>query len=105
MSPDEIKSTSENKFSVDKRTLIDIMNRLTRIETKVVRGFDAIGVNTNIEKHWFIIDDQSKEIKLKTLGRSIYSLLKEIEHENVSVKTRYTIVFDNEKIGDIFVKR
>lgn len=53
----------------------ELAQRLIRLETKLVRGFEELGVNIDAETDWISVDEMAGEIHLHTLGRSMKVLL------------------------------
>ncbi len=52
-------------------SMIDLAERLRRIETKLVRGFEELGVDTESHADWLSVDDPSRTIYVSTQGRSL----------------------------------
>jgi hypothetical protein len=48
----------------------DVLNKLTRLESKMVRGFEELGADTDADPNWLSVDDASRVIYVSTLGRS-----------------------------------
>lgn len=46
----------------------ELMNRMTRIETKLVRGFEELGVNIDKDNEWITVDDDARVVYISTLG-------------------------------------
>jgi hypothetical protein len=55
----------------------ETIDRLKRIETKLVRMAEELGVDTEVDRDWITIDEPSKVIYISTLGRSLMVMLKE----------------------------
>ena len=49
----------------------DVINRLTRVESKIARGFEEMGVDIDVDPTWMTVDDVSRVIYVSTLGRSL----------------------------------
>ena len=49
----------------------EVLNRLTRIESKVARGFEEQGIDIDVDPTWMTVDDAARVIYVSTLGRSI----------------------------------
>jgi len=49
----------------------EVLNRLTRIESKVARGFEEQGIDIDVDPNWITVDDAARVIYVSTLGRSI----------------------------------
>ena len=49
----------------------DVLNKLTRIESKLVRGFEELGADTDADPNWLSVDDVARVIYVSTIGRSL----------------------------------
>ena len=99
------KSISVNKSEIEKNSTGDLANRLVRIETRLVRGFEELGINIDSDDQWFFIDDINKTITLKTLGRSFKVLQNLVNKPDKTAKIPYSLYFKNELFGQILVSR
>ena len=99
------KSISINKSEIEKNSTRDFANRLVRIESRLVRGFEELGINIDSDDQWFLIDDVNKTITLKTLGRSFKVLQNLANKPNKNAKIPYSLYFENELFGQILVSR
>lgn len=57
----------------------DLTARLVRIESKLVRGFEELGVELGVDKRWLTVDDASNIIYVSTLGRSMQVIIQEMK--------------------------
>lgn len=105
MSSPSPKSLLVNKSEIDKTSTTALTNRLIRIESKLVRGFEELGINIDSDDQWVFIDDIRKTIILTTLGRSLKVLQKLVNNPNKTEKVSYSLYFENELIGQILVNR
>lgn len=48
----------------------EVINKLTRLESKVVRGFEELGADTDVDPNWLSVDEASRVVYVSTLGRS-----------------------------------
>jgi hypothetical protein len=53
----------------------DTKTRLTRIESKLVRGFEELGISTDTNDDWLTVDDEARIVYVDTIGRSLMVLL------------------------------
>ena len=84
----------------------EITNRLIRIESKLVRGFEELGINIDKEKSWLTVDDEARVVYIATLGRSILVMLCDMEREGAThFGENYEIVHNGETIGLIMLTR
>jgi hypothetical protein len=83
----------------------DLLYRLTRIETKLVRGFEELGVNIDQDRDWLSVDEENHVVYISTLGRSLTVVLSDMERAGAkSVGKFYNIVNRGEVIGSICYK-
>jgi hypothetical protein len=84
----------------------DLLFRLTRIETKLVRGFEELGVNIDKDNEWLSIDEQSRVVYVSTLGRSLTVMLSDMARAGATqVGKEYDIVHRGDVIGTILFKK
>ena len=62
----------------------ELMNRLVRIESKLVRGFEELGVNIDGDNDWLTVDDASRVVYVATLGRSMQVLLTDMARKGAT---------------------
>ena len=80
----------------------ELINRLTRIETKLVRGFEELGVNIDKDNEWLTLDEASRVVYVSTLGRSITVLLSDMARAGATqVGREYDIVHRGDIVGTI----
>jgi hypothetical protein len=80
----------------------DVMNRLIRIESKLVRGFEELGVNIDKDNNWLTVDNQSRVVYIATLGRSLIVMLADMAREGAThIGEDYEIVHNGNTIGMI----
>lgn len=48
----------------------EVINKLIRIESKLVRGFEEMGIDTDADPNWLSVDDAARVIYVSTIGRS-----------------------------------
>jgi hypothetical protein len=49
----------------------ETINKLTRLESKLVRGFEEMGIDTGVDPNWLVVNDEARTLYVATLGRSI----------------------------------
>lgn len=81
----------------------DILNRLTRMESRVVRGFEELGVDTtNSRDDWLTVDDQHRVIYVSTLGRSLAVVLSDMQRKGATQTGKeYDIVHKGNVVASI----
>lgn len=86
----------------------DLLLRIVRLETKLVRGFSEMGIDLD-EDNWISIDNKKRNVYINTLGRSLKVILKTMEKHGIKdygeefdvyYKEQYfgTIVYDLEHL-------
>ena len=58
--------------------------RLKRIESKLVRGFEELGVGTEVDSNWLSVDNRSKSVTITTMGRSLKVIQQRIKERGAS---------------------
>ena len=86
----------------DFRSTKELMLRLTRIESKLVRGFEELGVNIDTDREWLTVDNESRVVYLSTLGRSLMVTLNDMAQRGAThVGHEYDIVHKGDVVGTI----
>lgn len=62
----------------------DVKKRLTRMESRLVRGFEELGVNTEQDSDWISVDDASRTVYVSTIGRSLVVLMQEMARKGAT---------------------
>jgi hypothetical protein len=84
----------------------ELMNRLTRIETKLVRGFEELGVNIDKDTEWLSVDEPNRVVYISTLGRSMTVMLSDMARAGATkVGGWYDIVHRGDVVGTIAFKK
>ncbi len=84
----------------------DLINRLIRIESKLVRGFEELGVNIVSRDDWLTVDNAARTVFISTLGRSMTVLLSDMERAGAThVGKEYEIVHKGEVVGTVIFRR
>lgn len=71
----------------------EILQRLRRIETRILRGFEGIGVDTYDSKDWLSLDEATHTIYVSTLGRSIQVVNDAAKKQGAKVGKTYDVVW------------
>ena len=80
----------------------ELKKRLIRIESKMVRAFDSIGLNTYVDDEWLDVNQQDKVISLMVNDRSLPAIRNELVKKGIPhVKATYSLYFGGEIIGSI----
>jgi hypothetical protein len=84
----------------------EVMNRLVRVESKLVRGFEELGVNIDADNDWLTVDDASRVAYIATLGRSMTVLLSDMVRLGAEQFGKaYDIIHRGELVGTIILRR
>lgn len=80
----------------------EVMNRLVRIESKLVRGFEELGVNIDKDADWLTIDDAARVVYISTMGRSLSVLLTDMVRAGATHTGReYELIHKGEVVGTV----
>jgi hypothetical protein len=80
----------------------ELMNRLIRIESKLVRGFEEIGVNIDKDANWLSVDNASRVVYIATLGRSMTVILSDMAREGATHTGEvYELIHKGDVVGTI----
>ena len=78
----------------------DVNTRLTRMESKLVRGFEELGISTDKKADWLTIDDDARIVYVDTIGRSLMVLLTDMARAGAShYGDNYEIVHKGQTIA------
>lgn len=84
----------------------ELINRLTRIETKLVRGFEELGVNIDRDSEWLTLDEPAAVVYVSTLGRSMTVLLSDMARAGATQEGKeYDVVHRGELIGTVVFRK
>lgn len=82
----------------------DIIERLKRIETKVVRFAEEMGIDTDVNFDWITVDDEARILYVSTLGRSFSVMHKEALKRGATKRGKfYDIIFRGDVHGTLFL--
>jgi predicted RNA-binding protein with PUA domain len=83
----------------------EVMNRLVRVESKLVRGFEELGVNIDKDNDWLTVDDNARVIYVSTLGRSLTVMLTDMGRNGAThVDKEYEIIHKGEVVGTVMFR-
>jgi|TARA_R110000796_G_scaffold223531_1_gene339794 hypothetical protein len=57
----------------------NVTSRLVRLESKLVRGFEELGVSLDVQRDWLTVDNAAKIVYVATVGRSISVIVQEMK--------------------------
>lgn len=98
MSLNEVETVSVIKINKIHK---EIMARLVRMETKLVRGFSEMGIDLDCED-WMEVDDRDQAIYLKTMGRSMMVITSNMKKLGATkLGQDYDLIFEGKVVGSI----
>lgn len=84
----------------------EVMNRLVRVESKLVRGFEELGVNIDADTDWITVDDAARVVYIATLGRSMTVMLSDMVRLGATQFGKaYDITHRGELVGTVILRR
>ncbi len=76
--------------------------RLKRIESKLVRGFEELGVGTEVDSNWLSVDNRSKSVTITTMGRSLKVIQQRMKERGASnYGDWYIILFRGDVVANV----
>ena len=76
--------------------------RLTRTESKLVRGFEELGITTDTRNNWLTVDDDARIVYVDTIGRSLMVLLADMARQGAThYGDNYEVVHKGETIAAV----
>lgn len=94
------KTNSYNRQNMTQRD--PVLGRLTRLESKLVRGFEELGVSLDVDKDWLTVDDASNTIYVSTIGRSLLVTIQEMKARGATkVGEHYDVVHRGQVIATV----
>lgn len=77
-----------------------IENRLTRMETKMIRGFEELGADTNFDPNWLSVENDT--IYINTMGRSLQVIIVAAKKLGAEIGTRkYDVMYRDTIVATI----
>lgn len=84
----------------------DLMGRVMRIETKLTRGFEELGVNIDADTEWLTLDEEQRVVYVATLGRSMTVLLSDMARAGAKQEGLvYDIVHRGDVVGTVVFRK
>lgn len=78
--------------------LASIENRLVRMETKLIRGFEELGVDTETDPNWLTVIGDT--IEVTTLGRSLMVIIETAKKKGAKIgQQEYVIVHKGKDVA------
>ena len=80
----------------------ETLSRLVRVESKLVRGFEELGISTDKDGDWLTVDDAARMVYVSTIGRSLMVLLTDMERLGAShYGENYEVVHKGETVAAV----
>lgn len=77
-------------------------SRLIRLESKLVRGFEELGISLDAQRDWLSVDDASNTVYVSTLGRSLSVIMQEMKAKGATkVGDFYCVVCKGEEVAHV----
>lgn len=95
MNDREVKALNKRLSRMER----DTVTRLTRVESKLVRGFEELGISTDKDTEWMTVDDDAMIVYVSTVGRSLMVLLADMERNGA---THYGMNYEIIHKGAVF---
>lgn len=89
----------------NQRITQEIYDRLRRVETKLIRGFEELGIDTDTDPEWLTVDDASRTIYVRSLGRSLAVTLTAARRSGATQLGKpYEIVHRGDVVGTLILR-
>ena len=76
--------------------------RLIRLESKLVRGFEELGVSLDADRDWITVDDDSQTVYISTMGRSLTVIMQEMKARGATrIGHEYEIVHGGRNVATV----
>tara|TARA_B110000977_G_scaffold90910_1_gene120700 strand:+ start:4816 stop:5100 length:285 start_codon:yes stop_codon:yes gene_type:complete len=83
----------------------ELHSRMARIESKLVRGFEELGVNITTSHDWLTVDDTQRTVYISTLGRSLMVILSDMGRRGATqIGKEYTLIHQGNGVGSVVFK-
>ena len=81
----------------------ELLRTLSRIETKLVRFAEELGVDTDVDPDWITVHRANSTIILTTLGRSLLVIRSEALKRGAVKGAPYTVWFEGKGIATLYL--
>lgn len=81
----------------------ETIDRLRRIETKLVRFAEELGIDTDVQRDWLSVDNNTMVIYVSTLGRSMAVMKMEAMRRGAKAGNFYDVVHKGDVCAKLFV--
>lgn len=84
----------------------EVTTRLTRMESKLVRGFEELGISTDKKTDWLTVDDDARVVYVDTIGRSLMVLLNDMVRVGAThIGEQYEVVHRGQTVAVIELQK
>lgn len=81
-------------------TELDLQRMLTRMESRIVRGFSELGVDVQANSDWLTVVDGT--IYITSLGRSLQAMQQEARRQGALIGTKkYDVIYAGKWVATI----
>lgn len=86
-----------------KRMQEEALERLKRIETKISRGFEELGISTDSDRDWLTVDVDARVIYIASMGRSLQVVKRDAVAKGAKAGKNYDLVHKGDCVGSIYL--
>ena len=73
---------------------------LARIEAKMTRGFESLGVSVDKDVDWMTVNDEKREVRMTTLSHSLKVVLAEMARRGAKHRgAEYELIYQDGTVG------
>lgn len=78
----------------------ELISRLTRLETKVIRGFEELGADTSSDPNWLAVEGDC--IYVNTMGRSLTVMTETARKKGARIgQQKYRVIYKGAEVAVI----
>ena len=81
----------------------ELYRTLTRLETKMVRFAEELGIDIDVDPDWLTVDREHSRIYLTTLGRSLLVIKTEAVKRGAATGFVHQMWFDGRCVGTLYL--
>lgn len=79
-----------------------IEDKMTRLETRITRGFEELGIDTYAHSDWLFVDNATRTIHVTTGGRSLLVIAKTAKNKGAELDDHdYHLCLEGDVIGTL----
>ena len=85
----------------DDRDIRELLSRVQRMESRMVRGFSELGVRVTDDENWFKFNPETGEILMKSPGKSLSAIWVAMRAAGCVPNVAYRMKVQGEVVGTI----